>query len=350
MTIDVDKAIEALDLRLATDDPALRAVRERRREGAIALTREKLDAPTGAADSALLHLIAIADADAPEELDPRVASLFVQWLQRDGVRGNVRRRLYLGPVLAEASPATLERLLRDVARGETDATPTVVGLSGILSSDARRRILEELARHRNDEIREHLFTLLGQHRPLSPPGSIGLAFNAERAFEYVLSIGLNDPNARVRERALAAAYGLGLVQGVRENVLRLLEDPDNTVRQYAIIALGVLDDDASRNVIARFLREGSQQETTSAIWAAARRPDIVAELVSMAGDSREWVNDELLGAFAEVSAPLTDAQIAELERRTHSHEFARLRERHLDRTRRGQPELGQHRVDVVLKR
>lgn len=350
MTIDIDKAVEALDLQLVADDPTLQAARERRHEVAISLTREKLDAPMAAPDYALLHLIATAEADAAEELDPRVAQLFVQWLQRDGVRGNVRRRLYLGPVLAEASPATLERLLRDVAHGETDATSTVVGLSGILSSDARRRILEELARHRSEEIREHLFALLGQHRPLSPPGSIGLAFNAERAFEYVLSIGLNDANARVRERALAAAYGLGLVQGVREDVLRLVEDPDSTVRQYAIIALGVLNDDASRSVIARFLRDGSQEETTSAIWAAARRPDLLADLLCMAGDSRGWVNDELLGAFAEVSAPLTDAQIADLERRTQSSDFARLRERHLDRTRRGQPELGQHRVDVVLKR
>lgn len=92
-------------------------------------------------------------------------------------------------------------------------------------------------------------------------------------------------------------------------------------------------------------------ETKSAIWALARRPDGIGDVLGLAGDSREWVNTELLNAFAEVAPGLVDEQIAELERKVPSPEFNRLRARHIARTRHGSPEMGPDgRIDVVVRK
>lgn len=350
MTIDVPAAIRNLGLAIDSNHAAVVALIQGRYSDAIDSTRAELSGARGEY-FAVLHIMARALAKQADPLDAQTRSLFRQWLRRDDVRNSVLRRLLLAPLIRDVSPPTLESLVYDLARDDEDLTSTLLGLAGFLSPPARRRALEQLARHRRDEIREHLFALLGQNHRLCPPGTIDYAKGAEAEYAQLLAIGFRDSNSRVRERAVAAAYGLGLVTHLREHVLALINDPEMAVRQYAIVALGVLDDDTSRNVLSRFLREGSVEECTSAIWAAARRRDLIADVLGMAGDSREWVNNEVLGAFAEVSVPLTDEQIIDLDRRTNSAEFARLRDRHIGRTRRGEPELGpDNRIHVVLKR
>src|SRR5690606_22942984 len=88
------------------------------------------------------------------------------------------------------------------------------------------------------------------------------------------------------------------------------------------------------------LEHGSQADIKSAIWALARRHDGVQRVLRLADDPRPWIEEELLGAIAEVSAPLTDEQLGDLAKKTRSRAFDRLRERHLARTRRGAPEKG----------
>jgi len=131
-----------------------------------------------------------------------------------------------------------------------------------------------------------------------------------------------------------------MVERVRDEVLAHVADADPDVRQYALVALGVLGDATSRDVLVERLERGSQQETTSAIWGLARRADGIERVLTLAGDSRPWVKDELLGTFAEVAAPFTDEQIARLRDRVGSESFDKYRERHLARTRHGSPEIG----------
>src|SRR5262249_23575389 len=76
------------------------------------------------------------------------------------------------------------------------------------------------------------------------------------------------------------------------------------------------------------------------IWALARRTDGIERVLAMAGDTRPWIEPVLLAAFAEVAAPMTDAQIETLRGTTASPDFERLRDRHLERTRLGAPHGG----------
>lgn len=133
---------------------------------------------------------------------------------------------------------------------------------------------------------------------------------------------------------------MNLVVDVRAAVLSRLDDPDEGVRQYAIVALGTLDDAESRARLVATLEAGSRPEVTSAIWALARRADGLARVLTLATDDRDWVRSELLYALAAVAAPMTDEQIAELTVAVTDERSVRVVERHLDRTRRGAPEYG----------
>jgi HEAT repeat protein len=171
------------------------------------------------------------------------------------------------------------------------------------------------------------------------------------ALDEILRTGIDDPSAGVRQKAIAAAYGLGATERLRDRRLAHAGDSDMRVRQYALVSLGVMHDAESLAILLDRLANGDEAEATSAIWALARRPEGLPHVLALAGDPRPWVEDELLGAFAEVSAPLSDEQIEQLAARVKSPMFSRLRERHLDRTRRGAPELGPDaRVSYVLKK
>lgn len=348
--IDRFDIVNDLCLRVDASHPAVVAYREQRYADAAALAlRASRTEDELAPDFGMFYVVARARAAASDPIDPGVAERFARWKRRVE-DGHPFRGLMIGIALTYISQVAFDEFVLAIAAGNDDVTSTVHALAAQARPDVQRSALTSLARHPSRDIREHFFALLGKHHRLLPPGSIKQDY-APDVYVAVLAMGLNDTEPKVRERALAAAYGLGLVPHLREHVLALIDDPELAVRQYAIVALGVLDDDTSRNVLSRFLREGSVDECTSAIWAAARRRDLIADVLGMAGDSRKWVNNEVLGAFAEVSVPLTDEQIVDLDRRTNNAEFARLRDRHIGRTRRGEPELGpDHRIHVVLKR
>lgn len=80
------------------------------------------------------------------------------------------------------------------------------------------------------------------------------------------------------------------------------------------VALGIASDAASRALLLDALERGEQKEATSAIWALARRPDGIQRVLGLVGDARPWVMPEVIDAIAEVSAPVTDEQLAAVAR------------------------------------
>ena len=289
--------------------------------------------------AALAVLARAATLDVPV-LDARTAGLAAGWLVRDDIKKNFQNQMLFGAIVGNERPADLAAVLHALVGTQSDVTALVFALSGFLDGDRVRELLERLATHPLREVREHLLALLGKHRRLVPPGTIRYERIPSDALLSMVRSGIEDVDARVRERAIAACYGLGLVEAVRDSLIAYAKDEDVAVRQYALVALGAMRDPESRMVLLDRLRNGTNDEITSAIWALARRPDGVGDVLAMAGDSRRWVNDQLLHAFAEVAAPMSDQQLAELERKCPSSEFARFRARHIDRTRRGAPETG----------
>jgi HEAT repeat protein len=263
---------------------------------------------------------------------------------------DIRTQLLFGLVLSEEHQDDLNSVLDAMLDADVDPAAVAFTLSGFLSPERQQSILIKLAHHRSGAVREHFFALLGKHRRLVPPGSIRYESYSSEVLTSVLAAGLEDENPRVRERAIAATYGLGLVEGLRTWILALATDEDSAVRQYAIVALGVLRDADSRMLLLSRLHNGTEEETISAIWALARRPDGIQDVLELAGDERGWINVQVLDAFAEVATALNDETIADLERKIPSPEFARLRARHIDRTRHGARETGPDaRIEIVKR-
>ncbi len=208
-------------------------------------------------------------------------------------------------------------------------------------ADIRAQCERRLATDPRDSVREHYFALMGQHRRLLPPGAITLDGFPPEALVDVLRAGVTDVVPAVRERAIAAAYGLGKVKLVRDEVLACLAHAHEGVRQYAIVALGLLDDAETLARLVALLERGSQAEATSAIWALARRPDGLARALTLVTDTRPWVRFELLHAIADAAAPMTDAQIAATTAAMAADDrVPRAIDHHLERTRRGGREYG----------
>jgi hypothetical protein len=270
-----------------------------------------------------------------EAMDARTVDGYCDWCKSHG-----KESALLQAQLAAQNPALLARLFDQIIELRPDAISIPLGGSVFLGQIAREQMFERVASDARDEVRGHFFALLGGHRRLVPPGTITIRNAAPETMARILKRGINDQAPKVRERALALAYGLGFVDRVREEVLAHVADPEPDVRQYALVALGVLDDETSRDALVDRLERGSQLEATSAIWALARRRDGVERVLALASDARPWVRSELLGAFAEVSAPLTDAQIDRLRDEIASPGFERSHERHIARTRHGAPEIG----------
>lgn len=193
--------------------------------------------------------------------------------------------------------------------------------------------LFELAADPRAESRVGLFSALGHDRRLVPPASIRWDIPVE-VIQRLLQLGLVDAVPKVRERALALAYGLGRVRELGSRVVELTADPDEDVRCYALIALGVLDDRVSHGILVDRLQHGTVPEATAAIWALARRPDGLPDVLALlAPNPRAWVTNEALGAIQHVSAPLTDEQVAMLRRTVVDPALPRVLEHHLWRTR-----------------
>lgn len=351
MKYSVAETARDLGLRLPDERTPLQAALSAERHAeVIELAHDALESgKSPREDMAVLTVLARAAADDVPALDVGTVRLVADWLVRDDIAKNFHSQMLFGAIVGNERPADLDAILLAVVETQSDATAVVFALAGFLDGRRVRELLERLAAHPLREVREHFFALLGKHRRLVPPGTIRYERIPHDALLSVVRSGIDDVDARVRERAIAACYGLGLAEDVRDSLIAHANDEDVAVRQYALVALGAMRDPESRTVLLQRLRKGSDDEITSAIWALARRPDGVGDALALAGDSRRWVNDQLLHAFAEVAAPMSDEQIAELERKSSSSEFARFHARHLDRTRGGAPEVGPDgRIEVVV--
>ena len=232
----------------------------------------------------------------------------------------------------------------ELAMAIIEACPTAVHWAfraGEVAPGAiRASIQKRIAVYPLDAVREHYFAMLGKHRRLLPPGAIPTTDFTPEVLTEVLRAGITDRVPAVRERAIAAAIGMNVVGLVRDEMIARLDDESMDVRQYALVALGTLDDAATRARLEDRLDHGTQEETTSAIWGLARRPDGLERVLALARDPRAWVITELLGALADVSAPMTDEQIAALTGALADPRLPRAIERHLRRAREGGPEYG----------
>ena len=286
-------------------------------------------------DLAVVRVIERAAGGEAELLDASVVEGYCDWCKL-----HPKQMALLQAYLATENPAMLARLFDQILDLRPDAIAIPLGGSAFLGQQARENMFERVASDPRDDLRRHLFALLGEHRRLVPPGTLVVRNVSAEVMDRILRRGLRDPSAGVRERAVALAYGLGAVDRLRDEVLRLASDPEAAVRQYALVALGLLHDEMSRELLADRLAHGAQPEATSAIWALARRSDGVEDVLALGSDARDWVKHELLTAFAEVAVPLTDAQIDRLHDQIRAPDFDSYRERHLARTRHGAPEVG----------
>jgi hypothetical protein len=295
---------------------------------------------------AIVYLLARASLAEPPPLEPAITQLACEWLQP-----RWKESALVQAALADASADQLEELFEQIIVHCPSAVAIPITGTMALSDDRRERILRRIATDPRDDVREHLFALWGRHHRLVPPGSLEVMSLRLEALDELLRAGIDDPSPGVRQKAIAAAYGLGASERLRDRLVAHVADGDMRVRQYALISLGVMHDAESLAILLDRLANGEEDDATPAIWALARRPEGLPHVLALAGDPRPWVENELLGAFAEVSAPLSDEQIEQLAGLIKSPAFPRLRERHLDRTRRGVPEVGPHaRLSYVLKK
>lgn len=258
----------------------------------------------------------------------------------DWMREDVSRTLIFWLTLHAILPRAVPDLTRAILTIGPDAVGSVNFATAVVQGETRAEIRRQLATHALDSVREYYFALLGQHRRLVPPGSTPTNHFEPGLLAEVLRSGVTDTVAKVRERAIAAAYGMNAIALVRDEVMAATDDPVMDVRQYALVALGILDDDASLARLRDRLHHGTQPEMTSAIWALARRRDGLGDVLSLVSDDRVWLRHELLRALAEVAAPMTDAQLDAVRAAIADPDLDRLLDRHLDRTRRGGREHG----------
>ena len=304
----------------------------------VADARRRLAEPGRTDEHAAWTAIAVlGSARMGEAYEPEPAPLaaLVDWLGED-----LARPLMFWFLLYKIAPGVMGSLAMAMLRTRPEAVGVPYAASLMAKGDVRAELQRRVATHPLDGVREYYFALLGKHRRLVPPGSISSEEFAPEVLAEVLHAGITDTVPAVRERALAAAFGRNVVAMVRDDVLRCLDDDVMDVRQYAIVALGILDDPASLACIVDKLEHGSQPEVASAISALARRPDGLARVLALASDDRPWVRRHLLGALANVSAPMTDEQIATLSRIVIHDDLPAIIDRHLERTRRGGPEHG----------
>jgi predicted nucleic acid-binding protein len=297
------------------------------------------------ADLAILYLLGRAGAGTGTSVEPALVPLIAQWM-----KDQWKEAALLQAILADAHVAQLEDLHAQIVEQCPDVVATAISGSIFLTQEARARMLQRIACDAREAVREHLFALLGNHQRLVPPGSLTMHKISQPALTELLQTGIDDRVSAVRQRAIALAFGLDAVELVRDRIFARLGDEALGVRAYALLALGTLRDAESRAALVARLEHGSQAEATSAIWALARRPDGIEQVLRLAGDPRPWVEPELLGAFAEVAVPLTDEQIAALRAGVTAVEFPRLLDHHLQRTRHGLPERGADgRVTYVIR-
>ncbi len=296
------------------------------------------------AEGAVLQMLANILAGEAAPLDPARAPLVADWM-----RGNFRSTALMCMSIVEISEAALEAVLLMIGRVTDDSVALVVNNGMLLHGDRRSSVLMALARDPRAAVRIHLFSLLNVHRRLVPPGTLDARLVPDSIVEPLLARGIGDEHPEVRERAIAYAYGLGVVARVREQVLDRTSDDALAVRCYALVALGVLDDSASFEILVHALGSKQREETKSAIWALARRVEGFERLLPLVKDPD--LAADVLGAVAEVSAPLDDVQLDLLATSVDTPALKNMIRRHIERTRHGAPERGpDSQVDYFVNR
>jgi hypothetical protein len=238
------------------------------------------------------------------------------------------------PRVAEDAAAAERALLRLVA-GEIPGglTPGLIGLHFLPPARRDAQLLRLMAEG-EEAARVRVLELAARNQKLPPPGSLRPDYPAETE-DRLLRAGLADPSPRVRERAVAWAYGLGRIAAHRDAILAGLSDADEACRGYCLLALGVLDDPASRARLGDALAHGSAREATAAVWALARRPDGIAAVVASVDDARPDLRREALGAIIHVAVPLDEEALARLQAADRPAEVRAAAARHLARVRGG---------------
>jgi hypothetical protein len=214
------------------------------------------------------------------------------------------------PLIQHDAPLA-EQVLRKLRDLDLDEEASAIMGAAFLPAARDEAFLLESASHRREEVRFTLFRLLARNRHLPDPGSLKPNLPAE-VTDAILRAGVTDASPRVRQRAVAYAYGLGRVASVKPQLVSALNvpDPDPPSRAYMLLAFGVLDDAETLALLVRGLESGTPEEMNAAVWALARRPDGVARALAAVEDPRPALRPEAIGAIMHVSAPLTDEQLA----------------------------------------
>ncbi|MBK9032914.1 MAG: hypothetical protein IPL61_16850 [Myxococcales bacterium] len=278
--------------------------------------------------------------------DARLVEWAVAWME-----GHRTLSVLVPLVLAEQSPDRMPELLTHVMDRRPRSMAFIV--NALLRTPEPYRYPCELlvVRHPDPEVREHFFALLGTHQRLVPPGSLDRSRLSATHGADVLRVGIGDPEPRVRERAIAVAYGIGLVADVRAEILAATDDPDGDVRCYALVALGVLDDAATRGLLIARLGSPVVGEVCAAIAALARRPDGVEVILAGLPDPRPWYNDAAFASIGEVATALDDAALDRLATIAADDRARSMLERHRWRTRHpdGREVGPDGRIEVVRR-
>lgn len=215
-------------------------------------------------------------------------------------KGTLRGGSMLLAALMEIDEHALAVFLARVVAEVPEAIALAISGTLMFSAERTGAMMRAIAHDPRANVREHLFALLGTHRRLVPPGSLRPPRMPEDVLDAILQRGMTDEVHTVRQRAIAYAYGVGAVERMRDVVVAATRDPDVDVRQYALVALGVLGDEGSLRILRDALCSGSVPETTSAIWALARRKDGIADVTALGEDQRAWVRDEVRHALHEL--------------------------------------------------
>lgn len=220
MTLNIPQLIDLLQLRLhefraaaTTESPE--SILESTRLALLRHSDVALDRP----HLAILHVLARAAADQPGPLDPAIASQAGRWMHEHG-----KERVLLEAELAQANARQLEELYQHVVDKHPEWAAVAITGASWLPGERGDQLIKRIASDDRKEVREHLLALWSRHKRLPAPGSITIPKIQPEAIRSILSRGIDDSTPSVRRLAIAAAYGTGFVEILRDQIVSKLDD------------------------------------------------------------------------------------------------------------------------------